>query len=51
MFKTLFPLEGLSSSWNAIGRSNGSILECTGPLKNVVNDFNFNVSVTQIMNN
>ena len=44
--------------WNAIGRSNGSILECTDVksyLKNVVNchtfkDFNFNVSAPQIIN-
>ena len=44
--------------WNAIGRSNGSILKCTdlkSYLKNVVNchtfkDFNFDVSAPQIIN-
>ena len=46
--------------WNAIGRSNTSILECTDVksfLKNVVNchtfckNFNFNVLASQIINN
>ena len=45
--------------WNAMGRSNGSMLECTDVksfLKNVVNchtfkDLNFSVSAPQIINN